>query len=146
MAHPLSSTSWTVLLVSLKLKHRLTFMPNFPVGVAKKKQNWVILSCLVCKWMSLITIWLGEVGSQLIFLAVDDLLYFVLPTNHLQVDERCLIPAYEITLGTIHILRKHIFSLFRPPLSLISKVIFSTLSYPRIMSHSCIWNNIRERS
>ena len=36
MAHPLSSTSWTVLLVSLKLKHRLTFMPNFPVGVAKK--------------------------------------------------------------------------------------------------------------
>ena len=52
--------------------------------------------------MSLITIWLGEVGSQLIFLAVDDLLYFVLPTNHLQVDERCLIPAYEITLKNVH--------------------------------------------
>ena len=77
----------------------LDFHAKFSCWCSQKKQNWVILSCLVCKWMSLITIWLGEVCSQLIFLAVDDLLYFVLPTNHLQVDERCLIPAYEITLG-----------------------------------------------
>ena len=28
--HPLSSTSWTVLLVSLKLKHLFTFIPNLP--------------------------------------------------------------------------------------------------------------------
>ena len=43
--YPLSSTSWTVLFVSLKLKHRLTFMPNFPVGVAKKL-SYSIMFCM----------------------------------------------------------------------------------------------------
>jgi len=46
--------------------------------------------------MNLITIWLWEIGSKLIFLPIDNLLHFVLATDQLQVDKRCLIPAYEM--------------------------------------------------
>ena len=45
--------------------------------------------------MKLITIWLREIGSELVFLPIDDLLHGVLARNQLQVDKGRLIPAYH---------------------------------------------------
>ena len=54
--------------------------------------------------MNLITIWLWEIGSKLIFLPIDNLLHFVLATDQLQVDKRCLIPAYEMVFWNFFLL------------------------------------------
>jgi len=61
-------------------------MPNFPL----EKD---LLGVMTAAYAYIITVRLGEVGPELVFLAVDDLLHFVLATNQLQVDKRCLIPA-----------------------------------------------------
>ena len=81
--------------------------------------------------MSLITIWLGETGSKLVLMPIDDLLHFVLATNQLQVDKRCLIPAYQINLRILH---NFLGSVFQKPLPGVLEASLATSDHVKLIS------------